>query len=113
MLRNSFARGDSARLSFVRVSLELAATFCRLAKTSDDTHLPCYLRRARLAYEAAERFMFSVNMADKEFHALSADAERVKLTIEALKRRNRDTSASPSGPGEVPVATATWRSTAF
>ena len=69
-----------ARIGFVSAALEVALTFCRLAKDADEGHWRVYLAKARKAYDIANRYMFELDKAAKEFQSLSASAERVSLT---------------------------------
>jgi hypothetical protein len=89
----------AARIGFVAVALEVALTFCRLAHEANDTrHLSIYLSKARKAYDIAMRYMFGLDMSAKEFHAITANAERVKLMLESLQSRTVPASAPPTEP---------------
>jgi hypothetical protein len=79
------AAGNRTRINFIKAELETALTYCRLAQRADLQHLPGYVRNARTAYDAAVRYMFSLDMGAKEFDQVTAVAERVKYMLEALE----------------------------
>jgi hypothetical protein len=76
---------SATHLHFVKNELKIALTFCRLAEQSDDAQFPRYVASARKAYDAALRYLFKLDMGSKEFDRITADAERVKFMLEALK----------------------------
>ena len=73
-------------------------TFCRLATTADEHHVRVYIAKARKAYDVANRYMFDFDKSAKEFHALSATAERVKLALDSLQARTPLPSTAPTQP---------------
>ena len=89
-----------ARLGFVSVALEVALTFCRLAREADERHSDVYIAKARKAYDIANRYMFEFDKSAREFHSLTASAERVKLMLDSLQTRN----SLPAPPLTQPTA---------
>jgi len=85
------------RIGFVSVALEVALTFCRMAREADPFHQRTYLGKARKAYDIAVRYMFGLDMAKKEFHAISANAERVKHMLKSLEN-GHDLPSPPPAP---------------
>ena len=79
--------GNRTRIDFVKAELDAALTFCRLAQQSSENRLPRYVRSARRSYDAALKFLFTLDMADKEFDRITAVAERLRFTLEALESR--------------------------
>ena len=85
------------RIGFVSVALEVALTFCRMAQNADPFHRRMYLGKSRKAYDIAVRYMFELDMANKEFDAITANAERVKLMLQSLQ-------AGPDRPAPPPAS---------
>ena len=77
---------EAASVAFVSAQLDLALTFCRIARTARPTdHKQRSLKSARKAYNNALRYMFKLKMSHPEFDQITARAERLKLELESLE----------------------------
>ena len=79
-----------AFVSFIRVELDSAITYCRLAEQSEcinPARVPVHLKNARGALDRVTRFMLRATLQGKEFDEITANAERLKFRLEALEAR--------------------------
>lgn len=81
-------QNNRAQVNFIKVELQIATTYCRLAEESDQAHLPKYLKNARKAYESVIHFLAvaHLNLEGQEFNDISANTERLKFALEAVER---------------------------
>jgi hypothetical protein len=73
------SKSNSLRISALRVQLNQAMYFCRLARTKSPEHRSKSIKAARKVFDAVTRQMFKVKMGDTEFDQLAAVYERLKL----------------------------------
>jgi hypothetical protein len=77
--------GFDPNTNFVNVQIEVALTYCLMAQQRGAEGRHELIQTARKAYDTAQRYMFKLDMSDKEFHQITAAAERVKFMLEALE----------------------------
>jgi hypothetical protein len=83
-------RGETNRVDFIRIELELADTFCKLALNS---HSPERKRQhefnAHRALESALHTLTKVHLKDKETEQIVVQIEEVKALLETLEGNGR------------------------
>lgn len=85
-------RSDEVMVSFLWTDLEMADTFYRLAKSSEDPNLLSKnLRAARIAVETVSKFIWKANLTPRELDHLTAQIERLKFELENVRPKTADT----------------------
>lgn len=88
--QTELGRHDGLAADFIRVELELADTFCKLAV---DSHSSARARQhrtnARRAFEAAVHRLAQVDMEKAELDPIIVKIEEVKAMLESLEGHSR------------------------
>jgi hypothetical protein len=79
-------RGEALRADFIRIELELADTFCKLALNSHSAERKRqYEFNAHRALEGAMNALTKVHLKEKEAEAIVTQIEEVKALLEVLE----------------------------
>ena len=86
-LRITERRGLDLMADFVMVQLQVGNTFYRAAKNyKNEQSSRAAIEKAFKALETAEKYMWKLRMEHSIFDAMTADAERLRLELEALPK---------------------------
>jgi hypothetical protein len=78
-------RCHDVTMSFLRTDLEIAHTFCNLAKSSQDPdRFNMLVRAAHSAVETVSTFMWKTKLDPRELDHLTAKLELLKFELESL-----------------------------
>jgi hypothetical protein len=80
-------RSNSVRIAALRIQLNQAMYFCRLARGKSPEQRRKVITAARKVFDTVTKQMFKQKMVDREFDQLTAVYERVKYDLERFERQ--------------------------
>ena len=87
-IARAYQDSQQAAITLIFAELALGLTFCKITShepKKDETY-NAGLNRARMALNAAEKFMWIVKMRHPEFDQMMEQAERLKFELDVLER---------------------------